>query len=843
MKKKLLALLVVLAMVLSIVPAVHAEGSTMAVTVTPSASTANVGDVIDYTVYATGEGVTALQFELRFPAGLEYVAGTAAVPTTLKSYLGWAATDWTESSMMWTGYNDLPSVFGEGTVILTFSAKVTAEGTFEPELFELLPFDENYEEFPPELTVGKVTVGGAEEPTTTESEPAVVGSVMDVTVKASATEVAVGDTVDYTVYAVGQGVTALQFELRFPAGLEYVAGTAAVPSTLKSYLGWAATDWTESSMMWTGYNDLPSVFGEGTVILTFSAKVTAEGTFQPELFELLPFDENYEEFVSGLTVDAVTAAGAAECEHSFTSYTSNNDATCTEDGTETAKCDKCDETDTRTAVGSALGHDMGQFLPDGNATCLEDGTKTAVCSRCDKSETVADEGSALGHIDENADKTCDRCGADLSCKHSFTNYEYNNDATCTANGTETAKCDKCEETDTREAANTKKEHSFTDYISNNDATCTANGTETAKCDNCDETDTRVDADSAKGHDLKKVEATVTCTEAGNIAYYECGNCGELFADATGSVPTDKEAVKSDALGHIDADGDKACDRCGYTEPTVPSEPETTLPEGSFMNITVKASKTEAEIGDTINYTVYAFGNDVTALQFELRFPAGLEYVANSAVIPEGLKAYLGWAATDWTESSMMWTGYNDLGSLFEDGTVIMTFSATVTGEGVLEPELFELLPFDLDYNEFPADLTVDKVVVGNVEPTEPSTEPTEPSTEPTEPSTEPTEPSTEPTEPSTEPTEPSTEPTEPSTEPTEPSTEPTEPSTEPTEPSTEGTEPTTKPTEPTTKPGAGGEEIPKTDNDNMVLNYFAVMMVAAFAVLFTVLLGKKKYMA
>ena len=100
------------------------------------------------------------------------------------------------------------------------------------------------------------------------------------------------------------------------------------------------------------------------------------------------------------------------------------------------------------------------------------------------------------------------------------------------------------------------------------------------------------------------------------------------------------------------------------------------------------------------------------------------------------------------------------------------------------------------------------------------------------------------TEPTAEPTvEPTVEPTEPSTEPTEPSTEPTEPGTEPTEPSTEGTEPTTKPTEPTTKPGAGGEEIPKTDNDNMVLNYFAVMMVAAFAVLFTVLLGKKKYMA
>jgi hypothetical protein len=67
------------------------------------------------------------------------------------------------------------------------------------------------------------------------------------------------------------------------------------------------------------------------------------------------------------------------------------------------------------------------------------------------------------------------------------------------------------------------------------------------------------------------------------------------------------------------------------------------------------------------------------------------------------------------------------------------------------------------------------------------------------------------------------------------------PTTEPTEPSTKPAEPTTKPTEPTTKPGANGEEIPKTDNNGMVI-YFAVMMAAAFAVLFTVLLGKKKYM-
>lgn len=38
--------------------------------------------------------------------------------------------------------------------------------------------------------------------------------------------------------------------------------------------------------------------------------------------------------------------------HSFTNYISNNDATCTTDGTKTAKCDRCDEKDTIIDIGS-----------------------------------------------------------------------------------------------------------------------------------------------------------------------------------------------------------------------------------------------------------------------------------------------------------------------------------------------------------------------------------------------------------------------------------------------------------------------------------------------------------
>ena len=47
--------------------------------------------------------------------------------------------------------------------------------------------------------------------------------------------------------------------------------------------------------------------------------------------------------------EPITAVG-----HVFENYTSNNDATYTADGTETAKCNNCEVTDTRTAEGSML---------------------------------------------------------------------------------------------------------------------------------------------------------------------------------------------------------------------------------------------------------------------------------------------------------------------------------------------------------------------------------------------------------------------------------------------------------------------------------------------------------
>ena len=161
--------------------------------------------------------------------------------------------------------------------------------------------------------------------------------------------------------------------------------------------------------------------------------------------------------------------------HSFVVYVPNDDATCTKNGTETAKCEGCDETNTREIADSKTKHSFITYVSNNDATCTKNGTETAKCEGCDETNT--------------------RGVADSKTEHSFITYVSNNDATCTKNGTETAKCEICSETHTREIADSKTEHSFTNYVSNNDATTEADGTKTAKCDYCEEKKTVVDEGS------------------------------------------------------------------------------------------------------------------------------------------------------------------------------------------------------------------------------------------------------------------------------------------------------------------------------------------------------------
>ena len=137
-------------------------------------------------------------------------------------------------------------------------------------------------------------------------------------------------------------------------------------------------------------------------------------------------------------------------------------ATCTK----RAICEGCGHEYGEAPIGE---HNWGEYTPDGNATCTADGTKTAKCINCPETDTVADVGSALGH-------------------------------------------------------------SFTDYTSNGDATCTADGTKTAYCDrNCGATDTISDEGSALGHNYKAVVTEPTCVKSGYTTY-TCTRCNNSYTD-------------------------------------------------------------------------------------------------------------------------------------------------------------------------------------------------------------------------------------------------------------------------------------------------------------------------
>ena len=165
-------------------------------------------------------------------------------------------------------------------------------------------------------------------------------------------------------------------------------------------------------------------------------------------------------------------------------------ATCTGKGVRTYTCTSSSHTKTEDIP--ALNHSFAgqEYVSDNNATCEQDGTKTAKCARygtggCTETDTVTDTGSKLGHFFEVED------------------YVSNNDATCEQDGTKTARCVRygtggCMATDTVTDTDSKLGHLFEDYVSNNDATYAHDGTKTAKCvryDQCGETHTMPDEGS------------------------------------------------------------------------------------------------------------------------------------------------------------------------------------------------------------------------------------------------------------------------------------------------------------------------------------------------------------
>ena len=188
-------------------------------------------------------------------------------------------------------------------------------------------------------------------------------------------------------------------------------------------------------------------------------------------------------------------------------------------------------------------------------------------------------------------KTKDNDGPDTpDHTHSFT-WVYNDDATCTADGTETERCDSCDETgETRVKEGTKLGHNMHE-VQASEATCTEDGVIYHwHCDRCgldfqdEDGETHLEnviTEPKFGHEMREVQGReVTCTVDGIVYHWHCDRCELDFQDEDGE--TQLETVVKEMLGHdmVQLPAQEAtcaesgyashigCSRCGYTEESI-----------------------------------------------------------------------------------------------------------------------------------------------------------------------------------------------------------------------------------------------------------------------------------
>ena len=238
------------------------------------------------------------------------------------------------------------------------------------------------------------------------------------------------------------------------------------------------------------------------------------------------------------------------------------DATCTEAATYYYSCE-CGEKGTETfEYGSSLGHSFTNYVSDNNATCTEDGTKTAVCDRdgCNEKDTVTDMGSKLPHTFDKKVANEKYLASAATCTESA-KYYYS--CSCGEKGTETF------------TSGNALGHSFTNYVSDNNATCTEDGTKTAKCDRCDKKNTVKDIDSKLHHRYTEqivsdeyLTAPATCNKKATY-YYSC-KCG-----ATGIETFEYGSITN----HNFVNG--SCTYCGKKQETSRGLAFTLLYDGTY----------------------------------------------------------------------------------------------------------------------------------------------------------------------------------------------------------------------------------------------------------------------
>lgn len=232
--------------------------------------------------------------------------------------------------------------------------------------------------------------------------------------------------------------------------------------------------------------------------------------------------------------------------HYYNDYSYNNDATCTKDGTKTAKCDICNKEDVIVAEGTKIGHNWNvDYTVDKAATCTEEGVESIHCTVCDAVKADSEKNiSATGHnfgvwtmiktpscIDKGSEfRICNVCEhrekREIEAKgHSWdVNYTIDKAATCTEDGSKSIHCSACDAI--KDSSVIKAEgHKYKAWIVTDEATCTLAGKAQRICEVCEHIDMK--DIKATGHAFSKkwtIDKEESCTETGSKSHH-CINDG------------------------------------------------------------------------------------------------------------------------------------------------------------------------------------------------------------------------------------------------------------------------------------------------------------------------------
>ena len=226
-------------------------------------------------------------------------------------------------------------------------------------------------------------------------------------------------------------------------------------------------------------------------------------------------------------------------------YTIDVKPTCTQPGSKSIHCSRCDATKDVTEI-EPLGHDWEEdFTIDVKPTCTQPGSKSIHCSSCDSTKDVTEikpTGHSFGEWTVSKDSTCvaggqktrkcETCGyteyedtdIDPDAHEWEEDYTIDNEPTCTTEGSKSIHCSRCDATKDSTVIPVT-DHTYGEWEIVTPSTCTENGVKKHACIHCGFEQTEIIEPAHDWEDSRTVDITPSCTEQGEDSVH-CKNCDE-----------------------------------------------------------------------------------------------------------------------------------------------------------------------------------------------------------------------------------------------------------------------------------------------------------------------------